>query len=245
MKYPMPTGLFMDGVSKNISPKCEMYRFAKNRLGSDSDATNYYFYSAHFLIERLIPYLESISFDRSKANILDFASGYGRFTRFFCRLSLRTMVSDLEPDMLSFLKDNLGTDGFLSTLDFFDRSVMNQEKFDLVFVFSLFTHLPDHIWSKALFKLLDYVDDGGFFVFSVREKELHEKITGNKLTGKYLYGPGNETSGRLSPEIYGTMTVSDQYVREKLGQRKDLEIVRHFKSGDCDLFHDIYVVKKS
>jgi len=191
----------------------------------------------------MLDFLRGEGVDPSDKTILDFASGYGRFTRFFVRTFKATWVSDLEVDMLDFNKRCLGANGFLSSQYMHSTGLPAGRKFDVVFCFSLFTHLPDRIWGDSLAKLLSLVEPGGYAFISVRGEELVRKVTGNSIAGECQFSTGNETKGRLDSACYGTMSVTNEYVQRKVGAIPGADIIRRFKMGECDLFQDVYVMK--
>jgi SAM-dependent methyltransferase len=159
----------LEKVDRTVDPRCEMYSYARTRL-EEEPARAYYLDAAHELVERLQAFLEEQGIVLETTSLLDFASGYGRFTRFFVHLFQEVQVSDLEPGMLSFASEHYGVDGFLSSPD--PAALPTGRRFDVVFCFSLFTHLPASVWSDWLRALAGLVNRGGLFIFSTRSPAL-------------------------------------------------------------------------
>ncbi len=164
MRYEMPRSALFESVNQEIDPRCEMLRYAVSTIGED-EARNFYFHSAHFLVERLLPVIREAGISPDTASVLDFAGGYGRFARFFRSLFEHVTVADLEPEMIEFCSRRLGVSAFLSSSD---PASIRLSPHDVVFSFSLFTHLPEPIWTTWLHALWNAVRPGGLLVFSTR-----------------------------------------------------------------------------
>ena len=72
----------LERVDQTIHPRCEMHAYALTRL-DEEPAREYYLEAAHYLVTRLQAFLEEEGTVLETASMLDFAAGYGRFTRFF------------------------------------------------------------------------------------------------------------------------------------------------------------------
>jgi len=204
--YPLPTSKLFGKVQRAIHPKCEMYSFARTRHDEES-AFNYYFYSADYLIQRLLATLSRLGVDPAELSLLDFACGYGRMARFFVHIFKEVVVSDLEQEMLDFNREHFGVEGFLSAVDPEEISSLAGRRFGVVFCFSLMTHLPPGLWSRWLRTLFEQVEDNGYLIFSTRSAELAELIGGGSSVA--VVGGKQESLLRLTPERdEGTLEVS-------------------------------------
>jgi SAM-dependent methyltransferase len=82
-------------------------------------------------------------------HVLEFASGHGRFTRHLVKAigPGRVTVSDVVADAVDFARQSFGVQGFVS------HAVPEQlawpRRYDLVFVLSLFSHLPRGSWGAG------------------------------------------------------------------------------------------------
>jgi SAM-dependent methyltransferase len=158
-------------------------------------------------------------------SVLEFASGYGRFTRHLAKvLPGRVTCSEILPEAVDFAREQFGVDAFRSSYD--PAEVDFRGRYDLVFVLSLFTHLPVPAWKGWLRALGDAVAPGGVLLFSVHGEELASPERGVQLNDEgYCYMPHSE-SAALDPDFYGTTLttrrlVLDQ-VREVFGAEPDL-----------------------
>jgi len=109
-------------------------------------------------------------FDHVK--VLDFACGYGRLLRFMSMLipSENLWASEIQPEALEFTRSTFGVQGVLSTADPQDFEV--EERFDFIWVASLFSHLPDDLFQAWLAKLCTLLTPRGVLCFSARGSEL-------------------------------------------------------------------------
>jgi len=186
MTYPLPDSELFSRVRREIHPRCEMFAFAARGSGEQA-ARNYYFHSAHFLVERLLARLAREGRRAEDLSILDFASGYGRFARFFAALFRRVTVADIDAEMIEFNRRTFGVDGFLSPS--VASSLQPTPDYDVVFAFSLFTHLAEEPWQAWLRALWGFVRPQGLLVFSARTPRLGERLAesvGGTLGGSRL-----------------------------------------------------------
>jgi SAM-dependent methyltransferase len=171
--------------------------------------------------------------------LLDFASGYGRMTR-FALLDVPPeciWVSDVYAGGVRFQEERFGVHGLVSHADP-DRFVCG-ETFDAVLVSSLFTHLPEaafRAWFRRLYSLLR---PGGLLAFSVHDEAL--LAPGRELPPSgFLFDLVSE-SGSLPAEQYGTSWVSETFVRRTVGELAPDASVHRAPRGLAS-FQDLYVV---
>jgi ubiquinone/menaquinone biosynthesis C-methylase UbiE len=152
---------------------------------SQEQATQYYFQSTEFLIENFLNFLSTVEINPAEKKILDFASGYGRFARYFAAIFGEVTVSDVEEDMLEFCEKEFNTSSFLSTTENL-KEISN--RFDIVFCFSLFTHLDKYTWQKMFNQLFQLVNNNGYFVISTSGYKMY-----SQLTPSLYYSVSNDT----------------------------------------------------
>lgn len=171
--------------------------------------------------------------------LLDFASGYGRVTR-FAVLDVppeRLWVSDIYAGGVRFQEERFGVHGLVSHADPADFEC--GETFDAVLVSSLFTHLPEitfRAWFQRLFGLLR---PGGVLAFSVHDQDLLAQ--GRELPPSGVLFDASSESGSLPGEQYGTTWVSEAFVRRTLGELAPAAAVHRVPRGLLR-FQDLYVV---
>jgi SAM-dependent methyltransferase len=234
-------------VSREIAPKDEMYHYPRANLPSDEAARIYYFETGRELAVHLIEHLAERGLDPRKLDLLDYAAGYGRVTRWLAPAFKSVTVTDLDPQMLEFQRRCHGVDGFVPSTDP-AKLAAHTRTYDVVFVFSLFTHLPQTTWSKWLNAISRLVRPGGTLVFSVHSYEFFAQRNperfGDRSTWNFTFWEGNETNGRLSEKQYGCSIVSDAYARAAIDGLPDFEFERLYKMGEFDRYHDMYVARR-
>lgn len=232
-------------VDRSVHPNDEMFLTSKAVLPGSGEAFHYYFYSGGYLSTRLADWLIQHGEIPKNMSILDFASGYGRFTRYFSLLFNKVYASDLEDSMLDFINDKFGVSTFKSSIDS-NNFKFPQDSFDIVFCYSLFTHLHPTIWKNWFITLFTMVAENGYFVITTRSPKF-AKSRGDDLTDfdGILFSPKNETRGRLEPEIYGQTTVNKEYVEMIASSVGSNKYIDYFPGGSFDLYQDVHIFKKS
>lgn len=171
--------------------------------------------------------------------VLDFASGYGRVTRFLVREipPHRLRVADVYEDGVRFQEERFGVRGIVSSLrpEDFARNARD-ERFDAVLVTSLFTHLPEERFLSWLRVLLGLLAPGGTLVFSAHSPEVLPPGVEMPESG-FCFRETSE-SGSLDTRDYGSTWVTEAWVRGALEAQG--ASVHRLERGLCD-FQDLYV----
>ena len=146
-------------------------------------------------------------------SLLDFAAGYGRSTRFLAKHlpAERVTAGEIQADALEFQAREFGVKTLLSASD--PVQLEDSKQFDLIFVSSLFTHLPDRTFGLWLARLWDLVAPGGVLAFSVHDEVVNE--LGIELEDGFVYVERTEVTA-LSTDEYGGTVTNEAYVRRKL-----------------------------
>ena len=201
------------------------------------------------------------------SEILDFGVSWGRILRFF--------LKDVDPERLhgvdtsaDFLRAARETavPGQLHQIDPLGSLPYAERSFDLVYAYSVFTHLPEHIQDHWLSEIARTLKPGALFIATVEpprfleffdrlnpeDKTLHpwhadmaKKIradSGLKArlhTNGYVYIPTNP-DGEATGEVYGDCVMTSAYVRERWGQL--FEIIDYL--DDADRFWQAVVVAR-
>lgn len=135
-------------------------------------------------------------------SVLEFACGYGRFTRHLSRaLPGRVAASDILPGAAEFVAERFGVEAFRSAHE--PEQIAFPRRYELVFVLSLFTHLPVADWRRWLRVLGQAVAPGGLLVFSVHS-ESQAAAQGVCFDPEGAYFVASSESPSLDPERYGT-----------------------------------------
>ena len=148
--------------------------------------------------------------------LLDFASGYGRVTR-FAVLDLppeQVWVADLYAGGVRFQEEAFGVLGLASHAD--PERFAAGGAFDAILVSSLFTHLPEATFGAWLGRLHGLLRPGGVLAFSVHGEDLVPP--GRELPPAGLLFDRSSESGSLPTEQYGTAWVGEPFVRRAIAE---------------------------
>lgn len=196
-----------------IDPRDDIYHFFASHPIAANPVREYLADGWRTLSELMLV-MESVDAPLTKVrSMLEFASGFGRFTRHLAPvLPGRVTVSDVHPGSVDFLKEQMGVQGFYSTTD--PEALRIPGRYELVFVLSMFTHLPPAHWAAWLRKLFEAVEPGGHLVFTVH----HEDPPGHKITYSAdgtFFVPSSE-SRELDADTYGTTFATRDWVQSEV-----------------------------
>jgi SAM-dependent methyltransferase len=181
----------------------------------------------------------------SMNSILDFASGYGRFTRFLIQKTdpASVWVSDIDHDAVDFCVRTFGVRGFYSARDPADCEF--SVKYQMIIVISLFSHLSIGLWEKWMARLYGSLEDDGVIIFTTHGTSLLKKLkidSADQVSRGFFYIDRSETE-RLPKEDYGSVFVSKKFVQTVLTKTDPASRVHYFPKR-LDNFQDVYMVKK-
>ncbi|MGY6553312.1 MAG: class I SAM-dependent methyltransferase [Wenzhouxiangella sp.] len=152
--------------------------------------------------------------ERDDLRVLDFACGYGRLLRFLVH-SLppeQIWASDIQTDAVDYVRDRFGVKAVPSTA--VPEEFQLDQRFDMIWVASLFSHLPESLFQRWLKRLAALLAPGGILCFSTHGEKLLPAGVELPPSG-FQYQSVSENDG-LSAEIYGTTHVSSAYVEQAL-----------------------------
>ena len=200
-------------VDRSIDAEDEMLLFARRMHEGDEDAALAAYFRDGLSVVSAIRQLAAWHAGGlgKLGSMLDFASGYGRITRFLVRdlAPERLWVSDIYARAVEFQRATFGVHGLPSAPQ--PEDFRCPRRFDLIFVTSLFTHLPERTFRGWLGRLLELLEPRGLLVFSVHDESL--LVGGEQVpAGGLRFEPSSE-SRSLDPEAYGSTWVSEAFVR--------------------------------
>lgn len=109
-------------------------------------------------------------------SLLDFGCGSGRVIRHWISLKgTKVYGADYNPQLIEWCRENLAFAQF-EVNDLAPPLAYEDEKFDLIYALSVFTHLPEslqHDWMKELFRVLK---PGGYLVISLHGEHYLEVL---------------------------------------------------------------------
>jgi SAM-dependent methyltransferase len=165
---------------------------------------------------RVTAIISELGYGRA-SKVLEFASGYGRVTR---HLKLDDLTAcDIHPQAVSFVRSKLKVPALLSNAVPADFNP--PERYDFIFVLSLFSHLPDDLFGPWLSKLCSLLKPGGHLLFTTNGHFAAEKIP---LLATAIDHDAGLTflhytdQPDLATAIYGTAVTTPDYVRAKLAR---------------------------
>lgn len=143
-------------------------------------------------------------------SLLDFACGYGKSTRFLVqRLDpARVWVSDIYRGAVDFQRAHFGVQGLYSVAD--PDALMWPRRFSLIYVGSLFSHLPEQSFVGWLRKLSEALADDGLLVFSTHGPMLAQAADAAQTGFHFL---AKSESRSLDTAEYGSTFVTEAWVR--------------------------------
>jgi SAM-dependent methyltransferase len=133
------------------------------------------------LLQQTTSFVRSVAYNCQKLlghgindrTILDFGCGYGRIIRLMYYYSSPARIWGLDPCEKSIeLCRADGVLGQLAVSDYLPTALpVGDASFDLIYAFSVFTHLSELAATLALITLRRYVAHGGLIVITIRPKE--------------------------------------------------------------------------
>ena len=193
-----------------IDPRDDIFRFFANHEIAKNPIREYLADGWRTLSELML-LLEAVDRPLLKTqSVLEFAAGFGRFTRHLVKvLPGRVTCSDVMPGSVAFLREQFGVESFQSSHD--PAEVVAPAKYDLVFVLSMFTHLPTRMWAPWLRALSGTVKPGGLLVFSVHNEAVAKEI-GVVFDADGTHFINSSESPSIDAATYGTTFTTKKFV---------------------------------
>lgn len=176
-------------------------------------------------------------------SFLEFASGHGRFTRHLVKAlgAERVVVSDVVADSVDFARVAFGVEGFVSAA--VPEDVRWDKQHDVVFVLSLFSHLPASTWSRWLRRIYDMVTPGGVLVFTTHGEAAVRKQDVSLDADGYFFTPSSESTA-IDAQEYGTTFTSEAFVRARIAEHLPGARLRQFSPQHFWHHQDAFVVER-
>ncbi|MEM9022161.1 MAG: methyltransferase domain-containing protein [Bacteroidota bacterium] len=152
-------------------------------------------------------------------SFLDFASGYGRLTRYLITEMdpKKVWVSDIKEKATDFQVTEFGVHGVPSSYD--PKEFQPGRQFDFIYVGSLFSHLPEETFLPWLEVLLGLLSDRGILAISVHDSSLMDPP--NSADFHFIENSEDKLFDSVDDHIedagkYGITFCSEAYVRKAL-----------------------------
>jgi SAM-dependent methyltransferase len=226
------------GLDLAIDDRDEMLGFLVEGMDGDRDKALFaYFRSGLSIADALLQVLRW-RYPEGIGNVLDFASGYGRITRFLVReIEPESLwVADVYEGGVRFQEERFGVHGVVSTVRPEDLDL--GETFDAILVTSLFTHLPEERFLAWLRVLIGRLNPGGVLAFSTHDPSLLLPCPPMPESG-LLFQEISE-SGSLDTSDYGSTWVTEAFVRGAVARVAPSASVHRLERGLCN-YQDLYI----
>ncbi|MEO0478341.1 MAG: methyltransferase domain-containing protein [Planctomycetota bacterium] len=170
--------------------------------------------------------------------ILDFAAGWGRLTRFLVGETgaSRVVVSDIAEASTAFCRRVFGVDSFDSAVD--PSEVEPSRTFDLIFVGSLFTHLPRNRFDAWMERLLSWLSPEGSLVLTTHGEGLLQAEDRDASGFSYI---GSTPIDYLPVSEYASTYVHPSLVEQVARSCGAAQVVT--RERDLWFVHDVHVVR--
>jgi SAM-dependent methyltransferase len=236
---------FPEDFKQKICEDDEMYLFSMEKVADDGDdgtrALVRYYAIGRSVLDTVKQVVEwHFGSFENVPSFLDFACGYGRFTRFLIQEipPEKIWVSDIYANAVKFQTEYLGVNGIVSTGK--PENYLIERKFDCILANSFFSHMPERTFTNWLQNLYDLLTPNGILMFSVHDQCLlapHIEMPAKGI----LFSPQSESQS-LDKEEYGTTYVTEKFVIELVEKVSGGKaFVHRIRKGICR-FQDLYVV---
>ncbi|WP_287169842.1 class I SAM-dependent methyltransferase, partial [Pseudomonas sp.] len=215
----------MTGLDCRISAQDDIFGFFRGHPSSVNPLRDY-FADGWRTLSELMLLLEAVDKPLLRtASVLEFASGHGRFTRHLVKAlgAERVTVSDIVVDAVDFSQQTFGVKGFTSAS--VPEQVRWPQQYELVFVLSLFSHLPRSTWARWLQVLRDAVVPGGLLVFSTHGMKAADFDSVKLDDEGFFFAPSSE-SNAIDANEYGTAFTSEQFVLDRIAETWGTDALR-------------------
>lgn len=235
---------YTDNVDKTISHHDSMFQ----------GNLDHYFYVGCSAIQCINSALKIAHKDESSVvNILDLPCGYGRITRWLTTAFPEAEITacDLDRQGVEFCKEQFGAKPAYSDIN--PENIHFDQKFDLIWCGSLFTHLSIDRWKKFLHFFNSILATDGIFVFTT-----HGRYIATRWEKGFDYGVSSEVFRNVMTDFensgfgyhdyystpgYGVSLSKPSYVFTMLESLSDLRVVMYQEKG-WDHHHDVIACYK-
>lgn len=234
----------MMGLNCEIAPADDIFRFFAGHPTSINPLRDYLADGWRTLSELML-LLEAVDRPLLKTrHFLEFASGHGRFTRHLVKAlgAQRVTVSDVVVDAVDFSRNAFDVHGFLSSTT--PESLVWEQTYDVVFVLSLFSHLPQRTWTRWLNCLYAGVAPGGVLVFSTHGAEASQRQKVTLDADGFFFAPSSESLA-IDAQEYGTAFTSEAFVTSRIAENMGADKLIHVAPTHFWNHQDAYVIRRS
>lgn len=197
-------------LNRAIDERDDMLDFAIKTMGYDRDAAVVNYFQNGIEQFQLVRHIAGWRGTKPR-RMLDFASGYGRLTRFLVhdQLAEDVTVSDILEGGMQFQAEQFAVRTIRSTT--IPEQFRAPHSYDLIFVASLFTHLPPVTFASWLRRLAGLLPPEGMLIFSV-----HDESLAPERVAEGIKFEAYSESRVLDENEYGSTWVTEEFVRAQV-----------------------------
>ncbi|QOC23129.1 class I SAM-dependent methyltransferase [Wenzhouxiangella sp. AB-CW3] len=212
----LPRSVSVDEIDTDLHPRCQMLSHSLRHLGDAGLSVSQYFAIALQQFHAAEQIIRHHPVGRDQLKFLDFACGYGRLLNFLVHALPHDNIqaAEIMPEAVSHVQHRCGIRAWQSTEA--PEDFQPDQRYDMIWVASLFSHLPEELFVRWLNRLHALLSDDGILCFTVHDEALLPEDMELPDSG-LLYIEGSENAD-LSPTIYGTSFVNECFVRRALEQ---------------------------
>ena len=232
-------------VALEVHPADDMYLFSRALTATPSLGVMAYFRAGlqiYDTIEQIITWYFG-GFDNVE-KFCDFACGYGRSTRFLSARMEPSKIWGVEilPEAVEFQGDVLGVHAVQSATDPDDLELAGP--FDMVFVSSLFSHLPGRTFSRWLDRLHALLAPRGLLVVSVHDVAILDEAEHGAMPEEGILFVQSTEVAALDTADYGATFVTPAYMQAAIEALAD-PAATHWRLPQALCFEqDLYLIPK-
>lgn len=231
-------------VSREIHSADEMYRYSRGLVHGDERAARHLYFEKGRQIAEAVEQVATAGFGSlgETPSLLDFASGFGRGTRFVVSGldAKRVTICEIQEEAAEFLRSALGVDCLPAFARPEDASW--SRRFSMITVASFFTHCPPGLFAGWLEELRGLLRPSGALMFSVLD--IGDAPGEAAAFGTHFAFSPTSESEVLDPEEYGTTWVSEELVRDLLApETRAGALLERIPRGLC-AHQDLWVLRR-
>jgi cyclopropane fatty-acyl-phospholipid synthase-like methyltransferase len=218
-----------------------IFQFLINNESFDSieSAVRYYFYDGKNSAKQFEQIVNDLKKDKSTTKVLEFASGYGCVTRHLANIfpQKNIMSCDIHKKACELIKKKLDVQTILSKNKPEDFNC--NQKYDIIFALSFFSHMPNTTWKNWLSKLLEHLEPNGALVFTTQGLESAKYFDNPELSEEGYWFKADSEQKDLDSNEYGQTIVTSKYVNRciaSIGSKYRVTCKESFWWGHQDLY---------
>jgi len=210
----LPRSVAADEIVTDLHPDCQMLSHSLRHLGNAGLSVTQYFTIALQQFHAAEQIIQRHPVERGELKFLDFACGYGRLLNLLVHGLPRDNIqaAEIMPEAVHHVQQRYGVQAWQSTEA--PEDFQPDQRYDMIWVASLFSHLPEDLFVRWLRRLHDLLSDDGILCFTVHDEALLPPDMQLPDSG-LLYIEGSENA-TLNPTIYGTSFVNERFVHQAL-----------------------------